>query len=156
MVQERQPELGQMPVRVLFHLDRENQQGFKTESVWAVRIDSKALRVANSPFFVFGVSAEDVITARDIGGVLEFDRLLSKAGHSTYRVFLQQRRTIQSAPFREYWKPISALGATFEKANGRFISVDIPPGKNIHAIYELLEKGERDGIWAFEEGNYES
>jgi hypothetical protein len=32
--------------------------------------------------------------------------------------------------------------------------LDIPPGKDVAAIYELLDTGEQDGIWAFEEVHY--
>jgi len=141
-------------VRVTFHLNPENEQGVKTETVWAAPVDSQAFRIANSPFYVFGISSEDVVSVQDIDGVLMFQSVLARGGHSTYRVFLQHGRTIQSPEFKEHWSPISVLGATFENANDHFISVDIPPSKDIGAIYEFLDQGEQKGIWVFEEGHY--
>jgi hypothetical protein len=34
------------------------------------------------------------------------------------------------------------------------VAVDIPTGRDVAAIYELLAKGETDGIWTFEEVYY--
>ncbi|PYX40896.1 MAG: hypothetical protein DMG81_04960 [Acidobacteria bacterium] len=65
--------------------------------------------------------------------------------HSTYRVFLQGGRTIDSSGFINYWQPIGSLGATFEKANNSFVSVDIPPRRDVSAVYALLQKREDVG-----------
>src|SRR5271165_4864782 len=156
MVEETRPELNRANVGIMFHLDPENEQGIKTETVWAEPIGLGRFRIANSPFYVFGVSSEDVVSAREIDGRLVFQDVTSKGGHSTYRVFLNNDRTIYSPEFKKLWAPISELGATFENANDHFVAVDIPKGKDIHAIYELLEQGEVDELWSFEEGNYES
>jgi hypothetical protein len=72
-----------------------------------------------------------------------------------YRIFLQGGRTIKAPDFRSHWEPIAIQGATFENADDHFVAIDIPPGKNVATIYELLDKGEQDGIWAFEEVHYE-
>lgn len=156
MVEETRPELNKANVRITFHLDPEKERGVKTETVWAEPVGLGRFRVANSPFYVFGVSSEDVVSAREIDGQLVFQNVVSKGGHSTYRVFLHDGRTIQSPEFNKLWAPISELGATFENANDHFVAVDIPRGKDIHAIYALLEQGELDELWSFEEGNYES
>jgi hypothetical protein len=85
---------------------------------------------------------------------MEFQEVLTRGGHSTYRIFLQGGKAIQEDDFQRYWEPISALGATLENANNHFAAVDIPHGKNVAEIYRLLEAGEDAGIWAFEEGFY--
>jgi len=102
---------------------------------------------------VFGISAEDVISAKEIEGVLEFSEVVSRGGHSTYRIFLQGDRTINDADFQLSWSPISALGATFENANNRFVAVNILPDRNAAEIYELLAKGELGGVWTLEEAH---
>ena len=145
-----------MEISILFRLDPANEKGYKTESVWAECLEEPYhFRVLNSPFYIFGISAEDTISAKDIEGTLEFQEVVSRGGHSTYRVFLQGGRTISNADFQEQWEPIAALGATFENANDRFIAVDVPPGKDIENIRRLLDKGEQIGVWAYEEGNRE-
>ena len=44
---------------------------------------------------------------------------------------------------------------TYESAemNTLLLAVDVPPGVDVYAAYTLLEKGEADGIWYFEEGH---
>ncbi len=142
-------------VKVRFRLEPANKLGLQSEDLWAERMGPDRFRILNSPFFVFGVNAEDVVSAESVGGLLEFRDVQSRGGHSTYRLFLQNGRTIRDSDFLDLWQPISNLGATFENANSHFVAVDIPPGKRIGDIYKLMEKGEELGVWAFEEAHYE-
>lgn len=141
-------------VRVLFHLDpAENVHGVKTETLWAVPTDSGNYRIANSPFYIFGISAEDVVSAKNAGGTLVFESVVSKGGHSTHRIFLIDGKTIRDSLFEKFWAPIRTLGATFENANDRFVAVDIPPEKDTTAIYGFLENGENEKVWILEEAD---
>jgi hypothetical protein len=141
-------------VKVQFFVDPDDQRGVKTENLWAEEVAPGRFRILNNPFFLFGVSADDIVEAKQAGDGLRFQKVVSRGGHSTYRLFLRGARTINEPSFRTYWQPISNLGATFENADNYFVSVDIPPGKDVAAIYELMEKGEKDGIWTFEEVHY--
>jgi hypothetical protein len=49
-------------VKIDFQLNPEDQQGHETEKVWAERVGTNEFRVLNSPFFVFGMSADDVVS----------------------------------------------------------------------------------------------
>jgi len=51
------------------------------------------------------------------------------------------------------WKPLAALGCSYEQATKRLMSVDIPPTANIYQAYALLEKGEHNQMWDFEEAH---
>ncbi|HWX62908.1 DUF4265 domain-containing protein [Bradyrhizobium sp.] len=141
-------------VKVQFRVDPNDQLGIKTESLWAEMVGPGRFCILNSPFFLFGISADDVVEAEETNNGWEFQTVVSRGGHSTYRIFLQDGRTTKHPDFRISWKPISELGATFENANDHFVAVDIPPGRDVAAIYELMAKGEQDGIWAFEEVYY--
>jgi hypothetical protein len=154
---EGSEEVTQRPreYKVRFRLDPENGRGVETEDMWAESLGDSRYRLLNSPFFTFGVSAEDIVLAEQAGDSLAFRRVLSRGGHSTYRLYLQNGETIQSSNFNEHWKPISSLGATFENANDRFVAVDIPPKCDVQEIYRLLQAGEDDGFWAFEEVHYQ-
>jgi hypothetical protein len=142
-------------VKISFGLKPDEQQAYSTESVWAERVGPDEFRILNSPFFVFGVSAEDIVKVKRDNGGYKFDQVARKGGHSTYRVFLQGGRSLDGEDFRSRWTPIQALGATFENASDRLLSVDVAPGVDIVKVYDLLKQGEADGVWAFEEGNYE-
>lgn len=141
-------------VKIQFTVDPREDRGVKTETVWAEPVGQGRFRILNNPFFIFGVSAEDIVAAEEADGILKFQQVVARGGHSSYRIFLQGDRTIHGPDFRAYWEPISAQGATFENANDHFVSIDIPPEKNVAVIYRLLERGEEDGIWAFEEVHY--
>lgn len=142
-------------VKVQFELDSSAQQGFKTEALWAETLGSNLFRLLNSPFFVFGVSAGDVVTAEEQRGILTFRNVASRGGHSTYRIFLQDSYTIRSEEFLSHWQPIAELGGSFENANDHFVAADVPPSVDVFAVYRALERGEHDEIWSFEEGHYQ-
>jgi hypothetical protein len=48
---------------------------------------------------------------------------------------------------------LQAAGCSFEGVEGRLLAVDVPPRANIHHVYHLLQHGEDDGVWEFEEGH---
>jgi Domain of unknown function (DUF4265) len=141
-------------VKVQFSLGPYEHKGIKTETVWAEEITPGKFRILNSPFFVFGISAADIVSAEKCDQVFEFKEVISRGGHSTYRLFLQGGRTINSPDFQLRWKALSELGATFENADDHFVSIDIPPERDIAEIYKLMENGEEEGIWVFEEAHY--
>ena len=141
-------------VKVRFEVSPDGHTQVKTESLWAESVGDGRFRILNSPFFLFGISAEDVVAVKLTKDGLTYERVISRGGHSTYRVYLQGGRSIEDPEFRAHWEPIALEGATFENANGYFIAVDIPPDKNVAAIYKLLALGEDDRIWAFEEVYY--
>jgi hypothetical protein len=141
--------------KVRFRLNPEDEQGFETEAMWAESVASFQFRLRSCPFFAFGVSLNDVVQARETQNGFEFERVIERGGHSTYRVYLKGGFTLRDVEFRERWEEIKRFGAFLESANDRLAAIDIPPGKDSAAIYRLLEAGEEQGIWALEEGHYE-
>ncbi len=141
-------------IKIRFALNPEDQQGFEIENLWAEPLGDDTFRILNSPFFVFGISCEDIVKAVPDDNTLRFVEVVRRGGHSTYRIFLQGDHTTGDPIFQQYWKPISALGATLENANDRFAAIDIPPGSNVSAVYRLLQEGEDTKVWVFEEGYY--
>jgi hypothetical protein len=55
--------------------------------------------------------------------------------------------------FQRAWRPLQNLGCTYEVGDRRLFAVDVPQDADIHHVYALLETGEADGIWDFEEGH---
>ena len=139
--------------KVVFDLEP-GEVPYQTERVWAERLSDNRFRILNSPFFVFGISFEDEVEAEPYGDVFKFVRVLRRSGHSTYRVIFQNQNTIDGSEFRERWVPFRKAGCKFESANPRYIAIDMPPSANVTELYELLELGEDQGIWVFEEGHY--
>jgi hypothetical protein len=141
------------PLRIQFGLNPKEGHGYETERLWGEPLGNDEFRILNSPFFVFGVSSEDVVKARAQGDDYHFEKVVRRGGHSTYRIFLQ-KRTIHDPQFKEYWNELAKLGCTFENANDRLLVVDVPPGADVSEVYGALQRGEAEGIWVFEEGHY--
>ena len=138
-------------VKVLFRLEPGAWHGSSTETLWAERLDQRRFRLRNVPFFALGVSVEDVIFARDLDAIFEFEQVSIRAGHSTYRIIAKV--TISLEQLKRQWQELELLGCTYEQGPGRLWAVDVPPNADIHKVYAVLEDGERNGIWEFEEGH---
>jgi len=109
----------------------------------------------NSPFYAFGISFEDLFSAVPQEGELVFSKVISRGGHSTYRIKLSVGR--DHAFFLKHWSGLEKLGCTYEGSSaslGRLYSIDIPPGVDVFEVYRLLEQGEQNNIWNFEEAHY--
>jgi hypothetical protein len=139
-------------VKVRFELPSDAWHGFGGESVWAEPVGEGRYRVRNVPFYVHGISLGDIITARQVEGEgLLFTGVLLRGGHSTYRIFLEEN--VNGETFAKYWDPLQVLGCTYERATKRLLAIDVPPNADIYVVYELLEVGERAGVWSFQEGH---
>ena len=145
-------------VKVFFELDSNEWHASHSESVWAQPINSAAPGVAeilNTPFFAMNVSYRDIVRCKiSEDGGWDFSEIVSRSGHSTYRI-------IPSAPdnpaFLDLIEQLAQTGCTYEsgKRHGRpLYAFDLPPTADVERIFRLLEVGERDGNWVFEQGHY--
>ncbi|MCU1279528.1 MAG: hypothetical protein JWM53_3074 [bacterium] len=135
-------------VRIVFRLEPNAWHGSVTERLWAQPVGTRRYRLRNSPFFAFGVSAEDVVFADEREGELWFAGVSLHGGHSTYRIKVTGAAHDR---FEQYWRPLQQLGCSYEE--GVVLAVDVPPKTDIHAAYAALEAGELAGVWDFEEGH---
>jgi hypothetical protein len=140
-------------VKIFFDLPKD-WHAESTETVWAEPTDKNTLIIKNTPFYVKGISYLDEVTFSLKDGVFVFKGVDKKSGHSTYRILQPNKGNIEK--FAAYWKPIQDLGASYESKidQNALYAVDIPPESDINEIYKLLEKGEKEGVWSFEEGDY--
>lgn len=139
-------------MKVTFALDPAAWHGHASERLWAEDLGGNRYRLRNSPFYAYGVSFHDVVLAEfDRDGHLIFGSVLLSGGHSTYRLVLNV--SAEESAFKEHWQPMEAIGCSLEGADRKLLSIDIPPEVDIKKAYALLEAGENDGIWGFEEGH---
>jgi len=144
----RGPDVNDL-VRITFLLDSALWHGSATERLWAERIGNSRYRLRNSPFFAFGVSAEDIVFGDETDSQIIFKAVSIRGGHSTYRLMIATKR--ENAAFAKHWEPLQRLGCSYEE--GRVLAVDVPPAADVYAVYKLLEEGEAAGVWEFEEGH---
>ena len=141
-------------VKITFHLPEEDQtDSVKSEGMWAFDLGDGRYRLDNVPFFLYGVSIEDIVSAELVDGILVFREIVSRGGHSTYRIYMKGPDRARAAGLEERLAEIKALGASLERANRVLIAIDIPPEADIFAIYKLLEAGEDATLWTFDEGH---
>lgn len=141
-------------IKVVFDLS-DDWHGYDTETVWAEALGDNRCKLKNSPFYAKGVSFDDVVNVNRAlqSDTVVFDSIAITSGHSTYRILVSQSTPLED--FEKYWRPIQDLGCSYEAAQGlhSIIAIDVPSESDIHEVYRLLEKGEEDGIWDFEEGH---
>ena len=138
-------------VKLTFPLDPQEWHGSATETLWAEPLAAGEYRLRNTPFYAHGISAEDVVFAREEDGRLWFAGVARHGGRSTYRLI--PSAGVAPAHLGEHWDPLQRLGCSYEEGPGRLLAVDVPPEADIQAVYELLELGEQEQLWEFEEGH---
>ena len=144
-------------VRIRFQTDTEGLSGGSPERLWAKQLPSGGahFELHSSPFYAKGVSYKDIIEAEgnpDCIGEFEYRRTLSSSGHSTYRILVPKNSRL----FAPWWEKLAAFGCTYEFADEGaelLYAVDVPPAANIFAVYQILEDGERQSVWTFDEGH---
>jgi hypothetical protein len=136
--------------KIVFNLP-ESHVSVSTESLWAEPLGAGLYRLRNVPFYMYGVSEQDIVRAEENEGRLVVTGIVDRGGHSTYRIFLPERTSEEE--FSKDWISLRELGCTYERATRRLIAIDVPPHADVYAVYEALESGERDRLWEFEEGH---
>ena len=124
----------------------------KTETVWAEPIAPGVYRIANTPFFAYGLSAEDKMSAELVEGILTLTRVARRGGHSTYRLLLSEGSSYETPNFLKYWKALENMGCTYESARKTWLAVDVPSNVDIDECNSALERGHEDGVWSLDEG----
>lgn len=137
-------------VKVWFELE-EDWHKQATETLWAIKVGSDSYQLENVPFYVKGVSFGDIVSVRVDDERLMFQSIISTSGHSTYRIILSPETNDEK--FINYWKSLEEIGCTYEKVRDKFYAIDVPAATDIYAAYSLLESGEENEVWDFEEGN---
>lgn len=144
------PRRGRQLVKVSFDVD-EPEPGTR-EIMWGVRTSDDSVRIENVPLLAFGFSYRDVVEVSAVDSQLRSTgRVIVRGGHSTYR--LMAERDVGDPVFGERRGQAAELGCRYERATARFLAVDVPPSADIQEVYAVLERGQRDGIWTFEEGH---
>jgi hypothetical protein len=137
--------------RIIIKLD-DDWHGNSTESLWAKPwFKEHTYQIRNIPFYTKVVSLDDIIEVEENEGAKYFKNVLKKSGHSTYRIFLQEKVTEDA--FETAWIPLENMGCSYEKGYNRFYAIDVPLETDIYKAYSILQEGERNNIWEFEEGN---
>lgn len=136
-------------VKILFQYDGPNPNQYELESMWAIPI-SDGYEIDNIPFYTLGIALKDVVSAeKDLDGILIFKALIRPSGHSTVRLWFTKDKISEIEPIRNQ---LQKMGCASELSDlPRLIAVDIPPLVDYKNIWEIFDKGEKEGLFEYEE-----
>ncbi len=125
----------------------------EVETLWATHLGDDKYKLENSPFYAYGVSWEDVVSApfSSEEGHPTFERIVSKSGNRTVRVIFE-------TPFQtgnesdQLLQGLVALGCSYEGANPNYVSVNIPPGIELDVVRNYLV--EHKATWEHADPTY--
>jgi Domain of unknown function (DUF4265) len=147
-------------IKVSFDLDHTDWHGHPSETLWAdpvPMLGPYAFRLHNSPFFKRGIAYRDIVDTTPTEGeqLFDFKRVIRRGGHSTYMILVSE----DEPRFQQHWNDLQALGCTYEWGqkkfsigHRRFYSVDVPPSADLDKVVAILERGEGEGTWMYQEG----
>lgn len=127
----------------------------ESEGLWAESLGDDRFRVDNVPWFVRGISADDIVKAEpDPDGVLWFVETLERSGHQTIRVIPRADGPLDGDQ-QLVLDAFAPLGVTGEGLNQqlRIVALDIGRDADMAAVKKLCIDGEADGRWYYEEGS---
>lgn len=135
--------------KILFHLQDQWHES-STETLWAEIISKDTFQVKNIPFYIKGISYDDIIKANNKDELYEYNSIVKKSGHSTYRIIQLANKEI----FTKKLKILEKIGCTYEQGMKALYAIDVPIDTDVNRVYQILEEGEKEMIWDFEEGDY--
>jgi hypothetical protein len=129
---------SQPNAKVLFRVTNDDG-GSDVETLWATHITADHYKLDNSPFYAYGVSWEDIVSApfNPDEGFPTFERVVSKSGNRTVRVAFDTPVETGNESDR-LLQGLIALGCSYEGATRKYISVNIPPGVDLDAVRSYL------------------
>jgi hypothetical protein len=142
---KRYPVKDHIKIRFTF----ENSTGdTEVESMWAVERQGH-YEVDNIPFYAKDVACGDLVAARrDDEGALWFTDIVKASGHSTIRLLFAHEDDVQMMRDTLY-----DMGCASEIGDvTRLVAIDVPPEVEYQKVKTLLDQGEQEGRFEYEEG----
>jgi hypothetical protein len=140
--------------RIIVPLGEEPWHGFAEETMWVKKVGDGLYQLQNTPFFAKGLAYLDVVCAKPEDGKLMLSGVKDASRRSTYRVHVKAATPTQSVqPLVDL---LTALGCTYEsyvEPLWTLLAWDVPASA-VDAAYKILDAGEKQKIWAFEEGHF--
>ena len=145
-------------IKVLFELKRD-EDGYPpadTEGLWAEPLGKNLFKIDNVPFFVKGISCEDVVEAvPDSEGELRYRSLVKPSARNTLRVIVF-RESPDSRPLpdrvADLRRQLEEVGCSTELSHMQgLIAVDMD-AVSIGKALGVLQSGEKANLWEYEEG----
>jgi hypothetical protein len=147
------PAVDHVKVRFELEQDETGWPPASSEGLWALPVGDDLFELDNNPWFAMNVAAGDVFRARPDGdGVLWAVERVRSSGNNTIRVIPSgsgpmagDRQAVLDA-----FAPFGVDGEGIEQFG--MVSLNVPTDLALAEIKGLLQRGERDGWWDYDEG----
>lgn len=147
--------IGEQPLMKISFLLAEEEEwpDVGSESMWAKQLSAETAELLNVPFHKYGLSYGDVVrfVVTD-EGMPQYAGIVSRGGHSTYRLILHSKR-YEEKEVLDCLEELQGLGCDLEFFDDKFVAVDVLPSTDIQRVFEFLTARELQGIWKFEESH---
>jgi hypothetical protein len=132
------------------HVDLPNHWWMKGESMWAEPLANDLYEIRNVPFCAYGLNFGDVVlaTAGEPGLKPEIRSVVRRSGNSTLRINFDA--AVDRAQQTVVLYLLCAMGVAVERANDRFVCLDVPPEVDYQAVRTLLVAQETEGLLEYE------
>ena len=119
----------------------------EVESMWAMERED-GYEIDNIPFHVSSLAVGDLVAARrDEDGLLWFTKMIKPSGHTTIQILFARKE--DAPPFRAR---LDQMGCESEGSDiPELVAVDVPPEVKYEEVKKLLDEGEREGRFEYQE-----
>lgn len=152
---------GDYCAEIWFRIEKD-KDGYPRSKSWEQLLAKPILerddyfQIESVPFFLKNVSRGDIVKAKTVkndeiqkGESFEFDSVVDRGGHNTYRLLLRKRHpTDPDFTTQELLKN----GLAIEEQDGNFLAVDVPPSVDQRAIDQYLLRESESGRWEMQDG----
>ncbi|MFD0632466.1 DUF4265 domain-containing protein [Catenulispora yoronensis] len=147
------PEAEMVKVVFKLHQDETGWPPAGSERLWAVSLGDDLARLDNVPFFVRGYAMGDVVRfATDRAGVHWVQEAVRYSDNCTIRIMPGEgggRDEVRQAVL-DAFAPYGVTGEGIARFG--MVALNVPGAVDVASVKKLLEEGEEDGRWEFEEG----
>ncbi|GGF47646.1 hypothetical protein GCM10011519_22120 [Marmoricola endophyticus] len=143
-------------VRVRFGMEQDDSgwPPVTSEGLWAWPVGPSQFKLDNTPWFVRGVAADDIVEAeQDDEGVWWCTRVLEAGGRVVVRVIPRLEGPLKGdrQAVLDAFAPLGVEGEGIAEPVS-IVALDISPATAADPVKRLLERGHEDGWWHYEEG----
>lgn len=120
------------------------------ESFWAEELDDDLYKIRNVPFYAYGLNFYDIVraTADSPDHKPEIQEVVEPSGHQTLRIIFE--KDVERQRQVELLDNLSKHKATYERADGINVAIDIEPEGSYEDVYDQLQEWEDVGLLSFE------
>jgi len=107
-------------------------------------------RLDNIPFFAYGLNYRDIVRAvQETEDTLpEIKEVVQASGYQTVRLYFEEEENTKIV--EDVLRSIKPFGISYERAEDRFIALNVKPESDLPAVIRRLEEYTQLGLLEFE------